>query len=139
MDGGALERAPSGERLIEHHTYRIPVGGGPERIAADVLGRHIKRRAGQDDDALIALREIDDQPEVEQDHPAARRDHYVGRLDVAVQPPAFVQETQPFSELPEHAPQPALVEGRWGARPAGRRGDWSAQARLFRLLRRLKP
>ena len=63
----------------------VQIGAGVRRFAIDLLRRHVAqragRRAGHRDRLVVALAR---NAEIRQLHDAARRQHHVGRLDVAV-------------------------------------------------------
>ncbi len=75
-----------GERLEEQAAERVDVGGRPDRLAADLLGRRIVERADEEAGAREASRAgaLRD-PEVrEVDAPGLFLDQHVRRLDVAM-------------------------------------------------------
>lgn len=85
-----LERHTPRQRLAEHHTDAVPVGGGAGALAAGLLRSHVVGRASTHGvgprplGAGHGLRE----PEVDEDDAALRRDHDVRRLDIPMNHPA---------------------------------------------------
>ena len=43
----AGERRPAGDRLEQHHSDSVPVGGRSETLAKCLFGRHVRERAGR--------------------------------------------------------------------------------------------
>ena len=81
------ERQVAAEHLVEHHAQAVDVGAAvdPVRLARDLLGRHVRRGAGDDAELGAARpRLVEAEPEVHEDGAAIRREDDVRRLDVAV-------------------------------------------------------
>ena len=104
--GLALERAAAREHLVEHRAEREDVGARVDGLAARLLRRHVGGRAEHDSGPRGAIsRQRGGRPgargaghrrqlreaEVEHLDLARRREHDVGRLDVAVDDPRRVR------------------------------------------------
>ena len=119
----ALRGEAAGERLVEHHADRVPVARRRRRLAADLLGRHVRGRAAGAVVALTRVAPVGGEAEVEDDDAAVARDHDVARLEIAVQLARGVERREPRRELGQRlaeARDPVGVE-RLAAR--ARRGD----------------
>jgi hypothetical protein len=90
----ALERAFAGEHLIEYDAGRIDVGPGIDRLAHELLGRHVGGRAH--DGARLGHAAAFDagDAEIGDLHLPFPGEHDVGRLDVAVDDAALMAELQ---------------------------------------------
>ena len=113
----ALEHRHPGGHVVQHAAQRVDVGAGSDRVAADLLGRHIVRRAHErrrHGDVAVAAVRVEDlgQAEVQQLHAlgllAVKRGqhHHVGGLEVAVQHIDRVRHPQRARDLqpdPKHA------------------------------------
>ena len=53
LERRAVDRQPPGQRLVQHHADRVPIGRGPRRPRHRLLGRHVRGRA---DDASSPTR-----------------------------------------------------------------------------------
>ena len=88
--------ATAGEALVQHHTHCVEVGAGIERLAEELLGRHLVGGADHEPGlgpASVPLHRPGD-PEIHELHQALRRHHDVRRLDVAVDDPLLVGRLQ---------------------------------------------
>ena len=108
---GALDRVrrPPGGEHAEQNAERVDVGGGGQRLAAQLLGARPAggQRARQAERgplplALVGLEDLGD-AEVEQLHPAFAVDEDVAGLEVAVQHELAVREGDRGADLEEEA------------------------------------
>ncbi len=86
----------AGGHLVEHHADREDIRAVIDRLALELLGRHVGQRADDHADAgrgrrhrlgciAVGFRAVElDKPEVENTHAAVVADHHVPRLEVAV-------------------------------------------------------
>ena len=75
------------EHLVQDHSETVDVGAtvDPVRRADNLLGRHVRRGAGDDSEFGAACpRLVEAEPEIHEDGAAVRRNDDVRRLDVAV-------------------------------------------------------
>jgi hypothetical protein len=77
------EGAVTGKQLVKHDTQRIHVAVVPQRLAPDLFGRHVTRRADVGNLVLACLMQIS-RPEIGYLDVGPARDHDVRGLDVAV-------------------------------------------------------
>src|SRR5262245_14516566 len=112
--GVAVERAPSGEALVEHASERPDVGALVDRAAARLLGTHV-RDGAEDDPGRRMVRgdrrrliEVQcgsglgrrlRQPEIEDLRLAFVGDLDVGGLEVPVDDPVVMGRFEPFGDL----------------------------------------
>ena len=81
----ALVRQPAGEQLVDHRPQRVEIGAAVDRLAGQLLGRHVAGRAEHQAGARSAAVGHAGDAEVHHSHRVAGGvDHDVGRLDVAV-------------------------------------------------------
>ena len=114
------ERVPSGQQLVEQDTEREQVGAAVERLAPQLLGRHVLRRAHPSIRARAAqrrprVRRLDlGDAEVEHLPAAGGRPHHVLGLRIAVHDPLPVRG----AERVQHG-EPDGGRVRRGQRPVG--------------------
>ncbi len=96
------------QQLVEHHAERPHIGAGVHRAGvADLLGRHVARRAERDVGAGLTLPRIHEElgdPEVRhlgQRAPDVGDEHVVG-LEIAVHGPARMSERHGLRDLPKN-------------------------------------
>jgi hypothetical protein len=96
-------RQPPGQHLERDHAQRVDVDGGRHPAADHLLGRHVRRRAGEvaGAGALVAL--VAGQPEVG-DHRAVAGEQHVARLEVAVDHARRVGRAQPRDQPVDDRP-----------------------------------
>ena len=113
---GAEEGRPARERLEQRRAQRVQVGGGADRRAADLLGRHVRERAQEA--ARLRLAEVGEvrAAEVAELRVAGGVEEDVRGLHVAVNDAALVRRAQRRQQIQR---QPA----RRGRR---QRARWSA-------------
>ncbi len=104
---GADERRLAGERLVEQHADAVPVAGLVERLAGDLLRRHVRGRPAAVVDVGAGGRaaQVDREAEVADRDPATLLDQHVRRLDVAMQDAGAVQGRQAFDQRRQHGAQ----------------------------------
>jgi hypothetical protein len=90
-------RAAAGEDLEQDEAQRVDVGPDGRRLAGELLGCHVLRRAS-DRGAGVGARRRD--AEVGDPDVAVAVDHHVGRLQIAVQYAALVRGGRARAELP---------------------------------------
>ena len=82
-----VERRPAGDQVVQHGGQRVDVGAAVERVAVDLLGRHVGERADAVDLRAVGVG-VEDAAEVAQldvdDLAVLQHGQDVGRLDVAV-------------------------------------------------------
>ena len=124
-DGGfavALEGRAAAEHLVEDDAEAVDVGAGVDRLALDLLGRHVL--GGADHEAGLgevgALGRLGD-AEVGHLHPAVAGEQHVGRLDVAVDEPGPVGGVEGLGHLGGQAGGLPRVDRASGRRGAARR------------------
>ena len=84
-------RQPPGQQPVEQQAQGVHVGGGDDRVAVEPLRRQVRRRP-QDVGVLLAVALAGHRRETEVDHlRAARGEHHVARLHVAVHQPVGVR------------------------------------------------
>jgi hypothetical protein len=131
-DAGSIECPPPGEHLVEARPEREDVGAEVDRLAADLLGRHVaggphdELRAGAADGGdprrdVARLRPDPRDPEVEDLRAAVVRQEDVLGLDVAVDDAPGVRGGEPVGDLTGDL-RGAL--GRQGAGPQPVREDF---------------
>ncbi len=110
LDGVGVERRRAGEQLVAGAAERIHVEAAVERVAEDLLGRHVVRRPG---DAVIAGatgRQHRGDPEIDDlDRVGAAvviDDDEVLRLHVAVHDVGPMRAVQPLADLAHDADEP---------------------------------
>ena len=81
--GLSSERPPAGQHLVGHDPQRVHVGAPVERLAATLLRRHVRHRAGHDRRHGGAVDRLGN-PKVGHKHPAVASQHDVARLDIAM-------------------------------------------------------
>ena len=89
----ADERRPAGEQLVEQAAGGVDVGAGVDGLAAGLLGREVLRGADHGRGLGHRRRRVADRAgdaEVHHLHVAARGEHHVAGLDVAVDDPGAV-------------------------------------------------
>jgi hypothetical protein len=97
---GVAERVLQREQLPDARREREHVRALVGRQAAALLGRHVGRGSGRHAGARQVARGTHlGYAEVEHDRLAVRRDHHVGRFDVAVHDAAQVRVAQPECDL----------------------------------------
>ena len=96
----ARERHLPGQHLVEHDADRVEVGGLVDRRAARLLGREVLRGADDRADLGHLARARAGDAEIGHLQPALRADEHVVRLDVAVDDPVLVRETDRRQDLP---------------------------------------
>src|ERR1700693_68395 len=91
-----LKHAPAGEDFVEHEAQRINIalrGGG---LAGKLLGSHVGGSSGANFGAASGQSR---QTEIRDANFAASVEHYVGRLEIAVQHACFVSGGQSSAQL----------------------------------------
>ncbi len=76
------------EHLVQHHAQAVDVSTAVDAVrrAGDLLGRHVRRSAGDDAEfGTVRPRLVEAEPEVDEDGAAVRREDDVCRLDIAVE------------------------------------------------------
>jgi len=108
---GAFEGETCRQRLVEHDTDRVPIGGGRRACERRLLRRHVGRRAGHGglDAVPAAIGEIRRHAEVEQHHATAPGHDHVGRLHVTMELARRVDGHQPHRELAERITEASNV------------------------------
>ena len=113
----ARERLPARQHLEEHDAKR-PQIGARIRLAADLLGRHVRHRPEKRTGGAEALVARFRQPEVQDFHRPVREQHDVARLQVPMHDAGGVRALQPPRDLPRdvegsaHGERPILIEAR---------------------------
>ena len=101
----AVERALTGEDLVEHEAERVDIAPRRDLVAGELLGRHVGRRAGADRFARRAR-----EPEVGDADLARAVEHHVGRLEIAVDDVALVRRGEAGADLARDLERPVLRE-----------------------------
>ena len=101
---GALARRD----LVEDEAERVEVAPHGRRLARELLGRHVRRRA-RDLSDVRGLLGRDGEAEVRDPHPPAAVEHDVRRLEVAVEDALLVRGVEARAELPRDVDR--LVHG----------------------------
>ena len=79
-----LQRVGAGEQLVEHEAEGVDIGPAVHRLALQLLGRHVGRRAGAGPLRFMLSAVDARQAEVGDLQPVVRRDEQVAGLDVPV-------------------------------------------------------
>ena len=106
-------RALSGQHLIDDNAERVEVARRTERLAHELLGAHVSRRTDGDARARDAARRVDvaGDAEVEQLDGAARCEHQVLRLEIAVENTERVRAVEAIGNSVQDAE--SLVDPKW--------------------------
>jgi hypothetical protein len=108
------EGAPPGQHLVEQDAQRVGVGLNGPRLAAHLLGRHVLGCTHQAAGAGRALAPVEARDsEVDPLRLAARADHQVGGLDVAMHHAGVVRVLDPVERLMDQRER--LLEGQRAA------------------------
>ncbi len=91
-----FEGASAGEDFVEDEAERVDIAPDGDLLSAQLLGRHIGRRAGPNVRDLADRR----QAEVHDPDPARAVEHDVRRLQIAVQHAALVRGGESRADLP---------------------------------------
>jgi hypothetical protein len=100
----AVDRQLAAQRLVQHHTERIPVGRGAQLLAARLLGWHVGGRAGDrtvQAHAIGSGAKLAHQPEVQHDDTARVLEQHVAGLEIAMQHARLVNGVYALCELLE--------------------------------------
>ncbi len=89
-DGTALERIAHRQQVVEQNAYAVDIAGHGRRLAAQHLGRQVKRCAGGPPQGIGLIRPHFAGPEVHEHDSAAGLAHDVLRLDIAMDEPRLV-------------------------------------------------
>jgi hypothetical protein len=96
-----LKSALSGKNFIEHEAKRIDVAAHRSAFACELLRRHIGRRARNVGfRRFLSLRHR--QPKIGNTYASAPVDHYIGRLQIAMQHSLVVRRRQSRTQLFGH-------------------------------------
>ena len=95
---GRVERALAGRDLVEDEAERVEIAPHGRRLARELLGRHVRRRA-RDLAQRSGLFGGHREPEVRDPHAPAPVEHDVRGLEVAVEDALLVRRVQARAEL----------------------------------------
>jgi hypothetical protein len=100
LDAFAREQARAGERLVQHDAEREDVRARVDRLAGDLLRRHVARRAEHHPGGGLVVGEAHArEAEVHDLRAALRIQHDVRRLDVTVHDAALVRIREAVGDL----------------------------------------